>query len=254
VRHRSGVNRTRGSILILTGAGISAESGVPTFRGPDGLWKNHRFEDLATPEAFARDPRLVWEWYGWRREVVARCAPNAAHLAIARLTLALRDQITLVTQNVDGLHTLAAEAEAAGGDPAPALPLELHGALFRSRCTRCDWRSEDRTPVDATSRESLPTCPDCGSLARPDIVWFGEALDDDLLDRSFSAASVAEVCVVIGTSSIVHPAASIPLVASRAGGEVIEINPDATPLSALASRCLRGRAVDLVPALLAELS
>src|SRR5262245_49270888 len=154
-------------IVVLTGAGISAESGVPTFRGEGGLWKSYRSEDLATPEAFARDPRLLWEWYGWRRDVVLRCAPNAAHAVLARA--AERRNIAIATQNVDGLH-------AAAGTPDQAL-VELHGSLFRIRCTTCEWHAADRSVIDASSHDTLPRCTMCGALARPDIIWFGEALD-----------------------------------------------------------------------------
>ena len=158
-------------VVALTGAGVSAESGVPTFRGDGGLWKTYRAEDLATPHAFARDPRLVWEWYGWRRRVVEQCSPNAAHSALARAA-STRD-FRVVTQNVDGLHTVAWERAGQSGES----PIELHGALFRTRCTRCSARWVDRAPIDATSRATLPSCAACGALARPDIVWFGEALD-----------------------------------------------------------------------------
>src|SRR5215216_3869419 len=146
-------NRARGllrdadRVVALTGAGVSAESGVPTFRGAGGLWKEFRAEDLATPQAFARDPRLVWEWYGWRREVVRACSPNAAHLALARFTIG-HSETLIATQNVDGLHRLA-------GTPEQRL-LELHGALFRVRCTRCSWRTEHVEPIDASSSETLP--------------------------------------------------------------------------------------------------
>src|SRR6185503_12290404 len=148
-----------------------AESGVPTFRGPGGLWRSRRPEELATPEAFARDPRLVWEWYAWRRGVVASLVPNAAHLALAGLALGHRDA-RLVTQNVDGLHHRAAREAATGRDPTPAYPLEVHGAIHRDRCSRCGRRSE-ACAVDATSERTLPRCEDCGGLLRPDVIWFG---------------------------------------------------------------------------------
>ena len=236
------------SVLVLTGAGVSAESGVPTFRGSEGLWKSFRAEELATPQAFARDPRLVWEWYGWRRERVDACRPNAGHVALARAALA-GCPLTLVTQNVDGLHEAAARAAAGDGDPAPALPLELHGSLYRVRCTACGARSADRGPVDATSMATLPRYG-CGGLLRPDIVWFGEALDPAILDRAFRAAEAADVCVVAGTSALVHPAASLPLATARAGGVVIEVNPDPTPLTEVAAVVLRGPSGSILPELL----
>jgi NAD-dependent deacetylase len=233
------------SVLVLTGAGVSAESGVPTFRGPDGLWRSHRPEELATPKAFARDPRLVWEWYGWRRERVAACRPNAGHHALARWALG-RAGVAIVTQNVDGLHEAAARE--AADDPAAALPLELHGSIFRVRCTRCAHRASDRGTVSAAS---LPSCPACGSLLRPDIVWFGEALDPVVIERAFALAEAADVCLVAGTSAVVHPAASLPAVTAGAGGRVIEVNPDPTPLSVLARPALRGGSAVVLPELLA---
>ena len=226
-------------IVVLTGAGISAESGVPTFRGEGGLWKSYRAEDLATPEAFARDPRLVWEWYGWRRDLVSRCVPNAAHVALARA--ADQRAMTIATQNVDGLHTAARTAERA--------LVELHGSLFRIRCTTCTWRAADRSAVDATSHDTLPQCTACGALARPDIVWFGEALEPAHIDRSFSEAAEADVCLVIGTSGVVQPSASLASITRQAGGAVIEVNPVETPITSIATVSIRGTAVDAVPRL-----
>jgi NAD-dependent deacetylase len=233
-------------VVVFTGAGVSAESGVPTFRGAGGLWNSLRAEELATPEAFARDPRLVWEWYAWRRGLVARCAPNAAHHAIARFA-ASRDGVTVVTQNVDGLHQRAARDAGAGDVVA------LHGALFGTRCTRCDHRAApDEAPVDASSRETLPRCPACGALLRPDVVWFGEPLDPAPLARAFDAASRADACLVVGTSALVQPAASVATTAARAGASLVEVNAEATPLSRLATVSLRGAAAALVPELLRD--
>jgi NAD-dependent deacetylase len=239
-------------ILVLTGAGISAESGVPTFRGEGGLWRSHRPEELATPQAFARDPVLVWAWYQWRRDLVAGCAPNPGHDALARLVL--RGRAELVTQNVDGLHELAARRAAGDADPSPALPLALHGSLFGNRCTRCGRRSDGRgTPVDATSVDTLPRCPEpCGGLLRPDVVWFGEGLDPRLLYRAFSLAEAADVCLAVGTSAAVQPAASIPLATLRAGGSLVEVNPEPSPLSPYAAASLQGPAGELLPHLLGK--
>jgi NAD-dependent deacetylase len=251
-------------IVVLTGAGVSAESGVPTFRGPGGLWKSRRPEELATPEAFLRDPRTVWEWYAWRRGIVAACRPNGAHLALA--ALALRHPSTvIVTQNVDGLHHRAADAvvvdemaahENPGRHPAPcdasrAHPLEIHGALHRDRCSRCARRSPPLARVDTTSVETLPRCTACRGLLRPDVVWFGESLDADVLERSFEAARWADLCLVVGTSSVVYPAAAVPQLAHAHGAVVIEVNPEATPLSEDATVCLRGAAGEIVPSLVA---
>ena len=230
-------------ILVLTGAGISAESGVPTFRGAGGLWKSHRPESLATPSAFARDPRLVWEWYGWRRELVSACRPNAAHLALARAARE-RDGIRIVTQNVDGLH---ADAAREAGSGTAALPIELHGSLFRARCTRCGDERAHREPIDASSRESLPSCAQCAGLLRPAVVWFGETLEPAVIEQAWSLASAAEICLVVGTSGVVQPAASLAEVTRAAGGAVIEVNPDDTPLTAIATVSVRGTAVEVVP-------
>jgi NAD-dependent deacetylase len=240
--------RNADRIVVLTGAGISAESGVPTFRGERGLWRSHRPEELATPQAFARDPRLVWEWYAWRRSLVAECAPNAGHLALARLALADPGRTTLVTQNVDGLHHRAAEAEAGARDPGPAYPLEVHGAIHRDRCSRCGRRSPGLVDVDTSTPQSLPRCETCGGLLRPDVVWFGEALDPGVIGSSFAAARAADVCVVVGTSAIVYPAAAVPEVTLQRGGAVVELNLDPTPLTPRATVSLRGEAGKLVPA------
>jgi NAD-dependent protein deacetylase/lipoamidase len=254
-------------IVVLTGAGISAESGVPTFRGPNGLWKSYRPEQLATPEAFARDPCLVWEWYAWRRSLVGKCRPNPGHLALARLALGVPGRTTIVTQNVDGLHHRAARAVAAapsseagpgaqrsddGGpdlvrDPEPAFPLEVHGAIHRDRCSGCGRSSDGVTDVDATSVGTLPRCLECGALLRPDVVWFGESLDPEVIGASFDAAREADVCLVVGTSALVHPAAAVPDVTLRSGGIVIEVNLEPTPLSRDATVSLRGEAGKLVP-------
>jgi NAD-dependent deacetylase len=238
-------------IVVLTGAGVSAESGVPTFRGAGGLWKSHRPEELATPQAFARDPCLVWEWYAWRRAFVSECEPNDAHLALAGLALT-HGRATLVTQNVDGLHHRAADAMAARADPAPGYPLEMHGAIHRDRCSACARRSPGRSDIDWGAPESLPRCEACGGLLRPDVVWFGEALDADVIGASFQAAREADVCLVVGTGAVVYPAASVPEVTLEAGGTIIEINPESTPLTALAAVSLRGLAGDLVPAVLED--
>jgi len=223
-------------ILALTGAGVSAESGVPTFRGPEGLWKQFRPEDLATPDAFARDPKLVWEWYGWRRERLAPLRPNRAHVALAALEARVPGFL-LATQNVDGLHAVA-------GSRAM---VELHGNLWRLRCVAgCSAAREDR-------RVPLPELPprcSCGALLRPDVVWFGESLDGEVVARAFQAARSAEVVLVVGTSSLVYPAAALPQAAGAEGAFVIEINPEATPLTSLADASFRGKAAELVPSLL----
>lgn len=230
-------------VVILTGAGLSADSGLSTFRDPGGHWESHRPEELATPQAFARDPCLVWGWYDTRRRAVVDAAPNAAHHAIAAF-VGRRDGVTLVTQNVDGLHSMAA------GEASP-LPLELHGTLFRTRCTDCGRRRPDREPIDTSSPETLPRCRDCSGLLRPDVVWFGESLGD-AIERAFDAAARARVCLVVGTSAVVQPAASVALATRGAGGDIIEVNPEGTPLTPLCTASFRATAVQAVPALLAS--
>ena len=199
------------NVVVFTGAGVSAESGIPTFRGEGGLWRNFRAEELATPEAFARDPALVWEWYEWRRGLVRAAEPNAAHRAIA----ALRDAV-VVTQNVDGLHARAGSAGV----------VELHGSLFRVRCVR-----EHRVRAALDPFDALPPRCECGALLRPDVVWFGEMLSDDAVARASQAMRDADLLLIIGTSGIVYPAAGL---VALCGGTTIEINPQA---SALSSRC-----------------
>jgi NAD-dependent deacetylase len=236
-------------VCVLSGAGVSAESGVPTFRGSDGLWKNYRAEDLATPQAFRRDPRLVWEWYDWRRGLIRECKPNPGHTALAKFALGSR-VVTIVTQNVDGLHEAAARAVAGAADPSPALPMEVHGSIFRVKCMSCTYQIPHRDPIDAQSEDSLPSCPVCRSLLRPAVVWFGESLDSQLLSDAFSAAQEATVCIVAGTSALVQPAASVPLATLDGGGTIIEVNPDPTPLSSSCALSLRGGSGELLPLLL----
>lgn len=222
-------------IAVLTGAGISAESGVPTFRGPGGLWENHRPEELATPQAFARDPELVWRWYHWRRGLIAKCAPNPAHLALAQLEQQTND-FTLITQNVDGLHPLAGSRNM----------LEIHGSIWQVKCTACNAAYEERSLELATP----PTCDQCNGLLRPGVVWFGESLDPGILQRSMDAAAKCQVMLVVGTSAVVQPAASLAMVAKDAGAFVIEINLEPTPNSGQVDVSLLGKAGDILPFLL----
>ena len=223
------------SVAVLTGAGISADSGVPTFRGQDGLWRNFRAEDLATPDAFSRDPRLVWEWYDWRRGLIATKDPNAAHHALVEFERRY-EYFWLVTQNVDGLHEVAGSRNL----------IELHGNIWKLRCTQC---SRVRTNRDVPLT-LLPYCPECRGLLRPHIVWFGESLSPQDLSRSEDALRSCELLLIIGTSGIVYPAASFASVARAAGAFIVEINLDPTPTTALVDVSLQGRAKDLLPLLL----
>lgn len=223
-------------VTVLTGAGISADSGVPTFRGADGLWRNFRAEDLATPEAFERDPRLVWEWYNWRRELLATKEPNPAHFALADLEQRLADRMWLITQNVDGLHRQAGSRRLS----------EIHGNIWMVRCTGCGAVTDDRrVPIPI-----LPTCQRCKALLRPHIVWFGESLDSVNLRHCSDALRSCNLLLVIGTSGVVYPAAGFAAVAKETGATVVEVNLDETPQSDLVDLSLRGRAKDLVPRLL----
>jgi NAD-dependent deacetylase len=225
------------SVAVLTGAGISAESGIPTFRGDGGLWKNFKAEDLATPEAFLRDPKLVWEWYDSRRIAIAQAKPNAAHRALVELEKRKR-RFTLITQNVDGLHDLAGSGKI----------LKLHGDIWRMRCLECGANFPNR-------RTPLPKIPPhcaCGGLARPGVVWFGEPLPEGMMKEAEHAAA-ASVFLVIGTSALVYPAASLIPYAKQSGAKVIEVNLDETPFSRSVDCVLRGKAAELLPELVGEM-
>ena len=226
---------TASQIAVLTGAGISAESGIPTFRGANGLWKKFRPEELASPSAFRRDPKFVWEWYEWRRELVANTEPNPGHFALAKLERS-SDDFTLITQNVDGLHDRAGSKNI----------LKLHGDIWQVRCTSCGKRSRNAVvPLP----ELPPRCP-CGGLLRPDIVWFGESLPQDVLQAARNKSEIADVFLVIGTSALVHPAASLPRVAKESNAYLIEINMEETALSPHADISLFGPAGELLPLLI----
>ena len=222
-------------IVAFTGAGISAESGLSTFRDTQtGLWAKYRPEDLATPQAFSRNPRMVWEWYEWRRGFVAQAAPNPGHHALARIEAA-RPGFLLATQNVDGLHARAGSRNL----------VELHGNIRRTICLDHRHPAESWAPVD----EPPPRCGQCGAPLRPDVVWFGEALPEAALRRAQEAAAQCDLFLSIGTSTMVYPAAELPFIAGAHGATVIEINPDFTPLSKLANFVLRENAGTALPAI-----
>jgi NAD-dependent deacetylase len=226
----------RSRITVMTGAGVSAASGVPTFRGPGGLWKDFRPEDLATPEAFARDPATVWEWYDWRRQLVARCRPNRAHEVLA-LWSRRYESFALVTQNVDGLHERAGTSHVT----------RFHGSLWEvscwAKCRPSSWPDET-VPFPRLP----PPCPWCGGHLRPGVVWFGEAIPAAALEAAEHALD-CDVCLIVGTSSVVYPAAGLALEARRRGAFTVEINPEVTPASAAVDLALPGRAEEVLDAL-----
>jgi NAD-dependent deacetylase len=220
-------------IFVLTGAGISAESGLPTFRGAGGLWRTHRVEELASPAGFERDPELVWSWYNERRAAHAAALPNAGHVAFARIEAAC-PQFTLATQNVDSLHRRAGSQNV----------LELHGHLREARCNRC---GERRALEGALAPHEIEHA--CGGRFRPDIVWFGEALPGEVWERALAAASRADVVIVAGTSGVVEPAASLATRAPKRDAYVVEVNPEETAITPRATAVFRGRAADILPRL-----
>jgi NAD-dependent deacetylase len=222
-------------VTVLTGSGVSAESGVPTFRDAQtGLWARYEPQELATPEAFERDPRLVWEWYQWRRELVRQAEPNPGHRALVELERRV-PTFSLATQNVDGLHRRAGSENV----------LELHGNIMRSKCSVEGVEAEPRTGDESVP----PLCPGCGAFLRPDVVWFGEALPEDVFAAASEAARNCDVFLSVGTSSLVYPAASLPSEAARSGAILVEVNPDDTPLTPHADYALRGRAGEVLPVL-----
>ncbi|ABL87969.1 Silent information regulator protein Sir2 [Pyrobaculum islandicum DSM 4184] len=224
--------------IAFTGAGISAESGVPTFRGAGGLWERYKPEELATPEAFERNPELVWRWYRWRQELVYNAKPNPGHLALAELEN-LGVIKAIITQNVDGLHQRAGSKNV----------VELHGSLWRARCVKCGLTYRLERPVE----EILPRCPNCGGLLRPDVVWFGEPLPQDVWNKAVELAHKSDVVLVIGTSGVVYPAAYIPHIAKRNGALVIEINTEESAITPIADIFIKGRAGVVLPALVREI-
>jgi NAD-dependent deacetylase len=222
-------------VTVLTGSGVSAESGVPTFReAQTGLWERFDPQQLATPEAFDNDPRLVWEWYAWRRSLVSEAEPNPGHRALAELEARVRE-FTLVTQNVDGLHQKSGSRGV----------IELYGNILRSKCS---WEGVIVEPEDHD--ESVPPlCPGCGAYLRPDVVWFGEMLSVEAMEAASEAATRCDVFLSVGTSSLVYPAAALPFEALENGALVVEVNPGETPLSRHADHVLRGRAGEVLPEL-----
>ena len=219
-------------VVVLTGAGVSAESGVPTFRGAEGLWRSYRPEELATWRAFQRDPALVWEWYDWRRQIIADCRPNRAHETLAAMEHQLPD-LVILTQNVDGLHQKAGSSRV----------VELHGSIWHVRCLDCQQVEEH---LQVPMSQIPPRCG-CGGLLRPDVVWFGENLPVQALDAATSAAWSCQLMLVIGTAAVVHPAATLPIMAKQAGARLVEMNLTDTPITPIADLALRGPAGHVLP-------
>ena len=230
--------RSARHVAVLTGAGTSAESGVPTFReAQTGLWAKYDPQELATPEAFRADPKLVWDWYAWRRDLVSRAAPNPGHYALAQLEARL-PRLSLITQNVDGMHQRAGNSSA----------IELHGNIRRVICSR------DRRVVESwPESDHVPRCPDCNAYLRPDVVWFGESLPPAAIHAASEAAAACDLFLSVGTSAVVYPAASLPYVAMEQGTPVAEINPNPTPLTDRALFYLPGPSGEVLPQLVAAL-
>ena len=221
-------------VVVLTGAGISAESGVPTFRGEDGLWKKFRPEELATFDAFMANPRLVWEWYEYRRKIIEEIKPNPGHLALVEFQNYF-EKFDLVTQNVDGLHHQAGSKNV----------IELHGNIKRNKCIQCGTKYEI---LENTTPGIPPKCA-CGGNIRPDVVWFGEMLPPEAINLAFRVSSECDLFFSVGTSAVVHPAASLPLLAKRNGAYVVEVNIEPTEISHLIDESLMGKAGEIMPLL-----
>ncbi len=222
-------------VVAFTGAGMSAESGVPTFRGDDGIWKKFKPEELANLNAFMRNPQLVWEWYAARKRVIADVKPNPGHFALAEME-GMFPSFAIVTQNIDNLHWRAGSKNV----------FELHGNIERNYCMKC---GRNFANVYVLSSGAIPTC-DCGGMIRPDVVWFGEMLPEDEWRDAERACSLADVLFSVGTSGVVYPAASLPLAAKDSGAFIVEINPEPTPLSSYAHEFLQGKSGEILPALI----
>ena len=229
------------SVAVLTGAGISAESGVPTFRGDEGLWKKYRPEELANFSAFIRNPKLVWEWYNFRKDLINKVKPNPAHYALAEMEK-LFPEFHLITQNVDDLHRRAGSKKI----------YELHGNIMRNRCVDCN-KYYNADELNFGDYSKLPTC-DCGGLIRPDVVWYGERLPEDVLRVAFEAAHSCDVFLTIGTSAVVQPAASLPMEALTNGAFVVEINQEPTVITNYVNESILGKAGEVLPELVKKIS
>ena len=227
--------RNAKKLTVLTGAGISKASGIPTFRGKDGLWSKYSPSELATYQAFTKKPKLVWQWYNYRRKIIKAAKPNAAHYAISKLEKIFKDNFTLITQNIDSLHRQAGNKNI----------LELHGNIFETKCLICDKIYFDDTIYK--DDELPPKCKFCGGKVRPNVVWFGENLDRNILDKAMEASARCDVFLCIGTSGVVQPAASLPKIASDIRAFVVEINMEHSGISIYSDEIIIGKAEDILP-------
>jgi NAD-dependent deacetylase len=235
IKEAKAIIKSTSNITVLTGAGISQESGIPTFRGEEGLWRKFRSEELATQEAFQRDPKLVWEWYDWRRSLVKEAKPNPGHYALVNLENE-KPNFTLITQNIDGLHQLAGSRNI----------IEMHGNLWQIKCTSCGIIEQNH---DVPLKEIPPICKNCGALGRPNVVWFGEIIPMSIIDKILLSIDQCQVMLIIGTSGVVEPAASMGLVAKHTGKTVIEVNIEPTPNSSLYDLTILGKSGEMLPML-----
>ena len=226
------------NVVVLTGAGMSAASGVPTFRGKDGLWNKFNPQELANVDAFLKNPKLVWEWYNWRRNLIANVKPNLGHYALVDVE-SYFPEFVIVTQNVDNLHQIAGSKNV----------LELHGNIMHNKCIECSHPYENET-ID---QDNIPHCSECGGLIRPDVVWFGELLPSNVISAAQVASAAAEIFLSVGTSSTVEPAASLPYLAKGNGAYLIEVNPERTPLSDFADESHQNDADVYLPHLVIEI-
>ena len=229
------------SVAVLTGAGVSAESGVATFRGENGIWKKFRPEEMANVDAFIRNPDLVWEWYQYRRQLIEETKPNPGHFALVEMEKRYEDFL-LITQNVDGLHQRAGSQKV----------VELHGNILRNRCIECNKIYSELTLDD--SKKVAPKCRNCGGLIRPDVVWFGEMLPEAAIAAANQAAAECEVFFSVGTSAVVYPAAALPGIAKSHGSFIVEINPEPTPVSAFADVTIFEKSGVALPKIIEELN
>lgn len=233
LKEAADVIRKSDYFVALTGAGISKESNVPTFRGEDGLWRSYDAMQLATPSAFTQNPSLVWEWYAWRQDLIEKCSPNPAHITLADWEKQGLLK-TLITQNVDGLHVRAGSVNV----------YEVHGDIWAVRCISCEYHGRLDKPA-----AGIPLCPLCNKYLRPDVVWFGETLSSTIMGKVYEELQQADVCIVIGTSALVQPAASFPLVVKQRQGKIIEVNIEQTFLTPIADYHLNGKAGRILPVL-----